>query len=89
MLPEVLCHDEVWVISSRPVLVSFAWVESAVPPIADVEDRHVEDKHRIVHSPPMPEHFSPCVSGILSLNFHFCLSSLKGSPKIYSLSRVH
>jgi hypothetical protein len=38
--------------------VNFEWVESAVPPAVEVKDRHVERKHRIVHSPAAAEYFS-------------------------------
>src|SRR6266568_4895351 len=60
---------------SRAVFVNFELVESAVPPVGQVEDRHVEHKHRIMHSPAAPERFSPFARETLSLNFHFGFSS--------------
>jgi len=69
--------------------VNFELVESAIPPVGEVEDRHVEHKHRIVHSPVAPEHFSPFVREIALRSFHSCFSLSKESPPIYFLSRVH
>src|SRR5438552_9663100 len=55
------CHATFACLSSRPVLVSFEWVENSVPPIVEVEDRHVEYKHWIVHPPMAAETSSPSV----------------------------
>jgi len=44
-------------------------VEQPIPSAGEVEDRHVEDKHRIVHSPAAPKHFTPLLAEILSRNF--------------------
>jgi hypothetical protein len=57
--------------------MSLEWIENSVPAIADVEDRHVENKHWVVHSPAAPE------------QFHACLSFSKQSPTIHFSSRVH
>jgi hypothetical protein len=55
--------------------VSLERIESSIPAIADVEDRHVEHQHWIVHS-PAAKYSSPPVRQI--------------SPHTtYSLSRVH
>jgi hypothetical protein len=47
-------------------LLHFQLVEDAVPPTVEVEDRHVEDKHRIVYPPAAPKHLAPFVAEILS-----------------------
>jgi hypothetical protein len=52
-----LCHV--------PFSLHFQLVEGAVPPTVEVEDPHVEDKHRIVHSPASPKHFSPFIAEIV------------------------
>ena len=67
---------------SRAVFVNFELVESAVPPVGEVEDRHVEYKHRIMHSPAAPERFSPFARQTLSLYFHFCFSSTLRFPHL-------
>ncbi len=46
---------------SRAVFVNFELVKSAVPPVGEVEDRHVEDKHPIVPAPAAPEQLLPLV----------------------------
>ena len=44
--------------------MNFAWIEDPVPPIVEVEDRHVQHEHRIVRSPlPALENSSPAVAG--------------------------
>jgi hypothetical protein len=63
---------------SRSVFVNFESVENAIPPVLEVEDRHVEHKHRVVHLPAARKYLSPSVGEILSLNFFpqvhsFCL----------------
>jgi hypothetical protein len=62
---------------SGAVFVNFELVESTIPPVGEVEDRHVEDKHWIVHSPVTPEHFSPFARQRSSLRFHCCFSVRK------------
>jgi hypothetical protein len=71
---------------SRAVFVTSEWVESAVPPVGEVEDRHVEYKHRIVHSPAAPEHFSPFARETALRSFHSCLSLSKESSTIHFIS---
>ena len=39
--------------------MNFQLVQSAVPPVGEVEDRHIEHKHRVVPSATAPEHFPP------------------------------
>jgi hypothetical protein len=39
--------------------VSLDWVESPVPTVGEIENRHIEDKHRIMHSAAAAERFSP------------------------------
>jgi hypothetical protein len=39
--------------------MSLERIENSIPPIADGEDRHVEHKHRIVHSPAGAKYVSP------------------------------
>jgi hypothetical protein len=55
--------------------VSFDGVESAVPSIVDVEDRHVEHKHWIVHS-AATKYFSPsgCETSSIAVDFSFSSS---------------
>jgi hypothetical protein len=66
--------------------VNFEWIESAFPPVGEVEDRHVEHKHRIVPSPAAPEHFSPCAGETALLSFHSCFSLSKESSTIHFIS---
>jgi len=66
--------------------MNFELVESAVPPVGEVEDRHVKHKHRIVYSPAAPEHFSPCARETALRSFHSCFSLSKESPTIHFIS---
>ena len=68
---------------SRANCVNFVPAEDAVPTVIKVEDRHVEHKHRIMHSPAAPERFSPFARETLSLNFHFGFSSHEESSTFY------
>jgi hypothetical protein len=63
--------------------VNFKLVENAISPVGEVEDRHVQHKHRIVHSPVALERFSPFVREISLPNFHLCFSSSKESFTIH------
>ena len=74
---------------SRAVFVNFELVESAVPPVGEVEDRHVEHKHRIMHSPAAPEYFSLLARETSWRSFHCCSSFVKKSSTIHFSSRVH
>ena len=65
--------------------MNFELVESAVPLIGEVEDRHVEHKHRIVPLPASSEQLPPSMGEILSLDFHFHFSFPKESSTIYFL----
>jgi len=51
--------------------MSLERIESSVPTIADGEDRHVEHKHRIVHSAAAPKHFPPPGREISSIPIDF------------------
>jgi hypothetical protein len=62
---------------SRAIFVSFALIKSTVPSINEVEDRHVEHKHWVVHSPVAPEYCSPFVCEISLPNFHSFFLLLK------------
>jgi hypothetical protein len=66
--------------------VNFGLVESSIPPVGEVEDRHVEHKHWIVHSPVAPEHFSPCARETALRSFHSRFSLSKESSTIHFLS---
>jgi len=70
----------------RAVFVNLELVESATPPIGEVEDRHVEHKHWVVHSPAALEHFSPFVRETSLPNFHSCFSLSKESVTIHFIS---
>jgi len=50
--------------------VSFERVENSVPPIVEVEDRHVQHKHWIVH-PAATKRFAPSGRGISSIAIDF------------------
>jgi hypothetical protein len=65
------------------------WVESAVPPVGEVEDRYVEHKHWVVHSPVAPEYSSPFVRETSLSNFHSFFLLPRRSLTIHFLSRVH
>ena len=71
---------------SGAAFVSLKWIESAAPPVGEVEDRHVEHKHRIVPSPVAPEHFSPRARQAALPSFHSCLSRPKESSTIHFIS---
>jgi len=58
-------------------------VEGAVPPAIEVEDRHVEHKHRIVHSPIAPEYFSRFARETSLRSFHSCFSLSQESSTIH------
>jgi len=64
----VMCHSGEL---SGPVFVSFEWVESSCPTVGEVEDRHVEHKHWIVHPPTPAENSSPSVHQISQLPVDF------------------
>ena len=44
---------------------------NAYPAIGGIEDRHIEDKHRIVNLSPTLEDFSPAPLGISAQSFNF------------------
>ena len=71
---------------SRAVFVNFGLVESPIPPVGEVEARHVEHKHWIVPSPAAPEHVSPCARETVLRNFHSCFSLPKESSTIHFIS---
>src|SRR2546426_5246966 len=54
------------------VFMGFQWVKNAVPAAVGIEDRHVENKHRIVHSLPTTKNFSPRIGDISSITANFC-----------------
>jgi hypothetical protein len=60
------CRD----LSSRTVFVSLERVENSVPSIAEIEDRHVENKHRIVHT-TTTKYFSPRIRDASSITANF------------------
>jgi len=66
--------------------MNFGLVESPIPPVGEVEDRHVEHKHWIVHSPVAQEHFSPFVHETSLPSFHSCFSLSKKSVTIHFIS---
>jgi len=51
--------------------VSLQWVKNVFPAIRGIEDRHIEDKHRIVNLSLTPEDFSPVPLGISAQSFYF------------------
>jgi hypothetical protein len=73
---------------SRAVFVNFEWVENTIPTIVDVEDRHVKDKHWIVHSPAAAKHSSPFARKAWWRSFHSRSFSRESSILHFS-SRVH
>jgi hypothetical protein len=56
---------------SRANCVNFVPAEDAVPTVIEVEDRHVEHKHGIVHSAPTKD-FSPPGRQTSAAAAHFC-----------------
>lgn len=74
---------------SRAVFVNFELVESAIPPVGEVEDRHVEHKHWVVHSPVARECFSPFVREISSRSLRCFFWLPQKSLAAHFLSRVH
>jgi hypothetical protein len=48
--------------------VSLHWIENPAPSIIEIEDGHVEDKHRIAHA-AAAEHCSPPPSRSALANF--------------------
>jgi hypothetical protein len=56
---------------SRAVFVKFEWMESSVPAVGKVEDRHVEHKHRVVSLATAPNDCAQFSREISSLSFHF------------------
>jgi hypothetical protein len=60
------------------VLALWKRIEDAIPTAAEIKDRHVQYKHRIV-SPPSPSPFRPspwrCDIGLFEVcRFHLCVS---------------
>jgi hypothetical protein len=56
---------------SDAALASLQAVQRPRPFIREVEDRHVEDKQRIVSSPAPLEYFSPSAPETSLRSFHF------------------
>ena len=57
--------------SWHSIFVSLQWVKNAFPAIGGIEDRHIEDKHRIVNLSPTQEDFSPVPLRISAQSFNF------------------
>jgi len=57
---------------SRANCVNFVPAEDAVPTVIEVEDGHVEHKHRIVHPPVTAKSFSPPGREMSSIATDFC-----------------
>jgi hypothetical protein len=71
--------------------VSLQWVERAVPAVVEIEDRHVEHEHWIVHSPATPEHISRFTTEIPLANSDrwFSLSKELEPTTVHFSSGVH
>jgi hypothetical protein len=63
--------------------VNFEWTKRSAPAVGEIEDRHVEQKHRIVHSPMAPDRFSRFVREIALLSFHSRFSFFEGLFSTY------
>jgi hypothetical protein len=55
--------------------VNFQGTESAVPTISEIEDRHVEHEHWVMHSPATRGCSSTGQAESSRLSFHFCLTA--------------
>jgi hypothetical protein len=71
--------------------VSLQWVERAVPAVGEIEDRHVEHEHWIMHSPVAPEDISRFKTEIPSANSDrwFSLSKELEPTTVHFSSGVH
>jgi len=52
--------------------MSFQWVKNALPAAVGIEDRHIEDQHRVVNSLPTMKNFSPRMGDTSSITANFC-----------------
>jgi hypothetical protein len=71
---------------SDTAFMTLEWIERATPSVREVEDGHVQHKHRIVDSPSARDHFLPLRTGLPLLNACFCFSPVTGNSNVCFVS---